>query len=116
MEKLTAREELQLCYELAFFPPRLNRLWKDIKTGNAETNELKPLLDKAFMLHLRLPDSGYSSQRALQRLAVYQANSRAYGMPTFLKNIRRKINCEPLLEDSVPPHMVRDIGLPEFRR
>jgi len=111
---MTAREELQYCYELAFFPPRLNHLWQQIKREEREFDELKPLLDKALMLHLALSETGYASQRALQHLAVYQAKSRAFGMVTFIKNVRAVIGCKDIECNTVPGNMVRDIGLPEF--
>ncbi len=113
---MTAREELQYCYELAFFPPRLNQLWQQVKRDNSCSEELKPLLDKALMLHQALPEKGYASQRALQRLALYQAKSRAYGMVTFLKNFRAVIGCDDITTNTVPGNLVRDIGLPEFSR
>ncbi|MDA3924229.1 MAG: hypothetical protein PF904_05980 [Kiritimatiellae bacterium] len=113
---MTAREELQYCYELAFFPPMLNHLWQQIKRKECGFVEVKPLLDKALMLHLALPETGYASQRALQRLAIYQAKSRAFGMVTFLKNIRAVVGCKDIECDTVPGNLVRDIGLPEFSR
>jgi hypothetical protein len=113
---MTAREELQYCYELAFFPPRLNQLWQQIKREERAFDEVKPLLDKALMLHLALPETGYASQRALQRLAIYQAKSRAFGMVTFIKNVRAVIGCKDIECTTVPGNMVRDIGLPEFSR
>jgi len=111
---MTAREELQYCYELAFYPPRLNQLWQQIKRGETNSNELKPLLDKALTLHLQLPETGYASQRALQRLALYQAKSRAFGMVTFLQNVRKVVGCSDLTTSIIPGNLVRDIGLPEF--
>jgi hypothetical protein len=113
---MTAREELQYCYELAFFPPSLNRFWREIKSGDADIEYMKNLLDKALMLHQALPEYGYASQRALRRLALYQAQSRAFGMVTFLKNIRKHLNLPALDVREVPPHLVRDIGLPPFSR
>ena len=113
---MTAREELQYCYELAFFPPRLNHLWQQIKREERGFDEVKPLLDKALMLHLALPEKGYASQRALQRLAIYQAKSRAFGMVAFIKNVRAVIGCKDIECNTVPGNLVRDIGLPEFSR
>ncbi len=57
---------------------------------------------------------GYASQRALQRLALYQAKSRAFGMPRFIRNIRKSLGCEPLEAQTVPAAWVRDMGLPKF--
>ncbi len=111
---MTARQELQRCYEYAFHPPSLNRLWQQIKQGNVSVEEVKPLLDKAMMLHLALPEAGCGSQRALQRLALYQAKSRAFGMPTFIRNIRKTLGCGDLDVNAVPGALVRDIGLPAF--
>lgn len=113
---MTAREELQYCYELAFYPPRLHELWGQIKRGEKGVAEVAPLLDKALMLHQALPEYGYASQRALQRLAIYQARSRAFKMVTFIKNIRRYIGCDELHINEVPANLVRDIGLPAFSR
>ena len=112
---MTPREKLQYCYELAFFPPRLNQVWQQIKRGNQEDN-ISELLDTALLLHQALPEKGYASQRALQRLAIYQAKSRAFGMVTFLKNIRKHLGCSELKQHVVPGELVRDIGLPPFSR
>lgn len=108
-----SRAELQYCYELAFYPPRLNEVWRQLKTGeitNVET--LGEMLDAALLLHQALPSEGYASQRALTRLAIYQANARAFGTVRFLENLRRRLNREPLEQTVVPGWMVRDIGLP----
>ncbi len=111
---MTARQELQCCYEYAFHPPSLNRLWRQIKAQQIGIDEVKPLLDKAMMLHLALPESGFASQRALQRLALYQAKSMAFGMPTFLRNIREALGFGEIEANTVPGALVRDIGLPAF--
>lgn len=111
---MTPREELQYCYELAFYPPRLNEVWQAIKRKQVNANALKPMLDKAFMLHQALPERGYASQRALQRLALYQAKARAFRMVTFLQNIRAAIGCDAIQTHMVPGHLVRDIALPAF--
>ena len=113
---MTAREELKYCYELAFYPPRLNQLWQQVKRDESCYDKLKPLLNKALMLHQALPENGYASQRALQRLALYQAKSRAFGMVTFLNNIRAVVGCSDIEINTVPGNLVRDIALPEFSR
>jgi len=92
----------------------LNRLWQQIKKQEISVEAAKPLLDKALLLHMALPEKGFSSQRALQRLALYQAKSRAFGMPGFIRNIRKALGCEPLGAQTVPAAWVRDIGLPKF--
>lgn len=33
---MTPRERLQLSYELALFPPRLNAFWHSIRDGNTD--------------------------------------------------------------------------------
>lgn len=115
---MTHRERLQLAYELAFFPPRLNEEWGTLRTGReaADASAFLAALDDACRLHLALPETGYSSQRALERLAVYQARSRAYGMPRFIHAVRSRLGRPPILERTVPGHLVRDIALPPFRR
>lgn len=114
---MTERERLQLSFELAFYPPRLNEFWGRLKRGTMENlDEAGALLDQARRLHLALPETGYSSQRALNRLALYQAKARAFGMVGFLDNLRRYLKRPPLTEDVVPPNLVRDIGLPPFAR
>ena len=56
---MTPREKLQLSYEIAFFPPRLNELWARIRTGTIEnTEETAELLDTALLLHQALPEPG----------------------------------------------------------
>ncbi len=112
---MTPREKLQYSYELAFHPPRLNAVWQQIKKGKEEEN-IRELLDTALLLHQALPETGFSSQRALQRLALYQAKSRAFGMVSFLRNIRSVLGCHELQKHIVPGNLVRDIGLPPFCR
>jgi hypothetical protein len=110
---MTERERLQYCYELAFFPPRLHELWNQIRSGtgtNAE--EIGALLDQARLLHQALPETGYASQRALNRLALYQAHARAFGLVQFLDNLRQYLHRGALSSSVVPAHLVRDIGLP----
>ena len=110
---MTSRERLQYCYELAFFPPRLNEAWSRLKRGEVQDlDELGELLDVAFLLHQALPESGFASQRALNRLALYQAKSRAFGMVRFLRNMRQRLGRDPLPATEVPGHLIRDITLP----
>jgi hypothetical protein len=52
----------------------------------------------------------------LNRLALYQAKARAFGMVTFLANIRRYCSRPEIKDHVVPGNMVRDIGLPPLRR
>ena len=114
---MTPREKLQLSYELAFFPPRLNEIWGGLRAqSNDLPEDLGELLDTALLLHQALPETGYASQRALNRLALYQAKSRAFGMVRFLENVRRHLRRPPLAARSIPPHLVRDIGLPVLGR
>jgi hypothetical protein len=109
------RAELQFCYELAFYPPRLNEVWHQLKRGEAkELDALGQSLDTALLLHQALPESGYASQRALARLAEYQAHARAFGLPRFLRNVRRHLQRAPLSATVVPPALVRDIVLPRL--
>ena len=73
---MTPREKLQLSYEIAFSPPRLNEVWARIRAGAIQNNEeTAELLDTALLLHQALPESDYPSQRALARLAQYQARA-----------------------------------------
>lgn len=110
---MTSRERLQYAYELAFYPPRLNEVWYQIsKQPELAVSELGELLDQAWLLHQGLPERGYASQRALNRLALYQAKARAFGMVTFLGSIRRYLGRAPIDIHVVPGNMVRDIGLP----
>ena len=113
---MSPREKLQQAYELAFYPPRLSETWREIKLQRIDNkDELIDLLKMALSLHLALPESGYASQRALKRLAVYQAGARAFGNVTFLRNILKHLGAEVEFPvGTVPPAMVRDIGLPEF--
>ena len=111
------REKLQLCHELAFFPPRLNELWNEIRSGEIKNlKEPAELLDTALLLHRALPESGYASQRALLRLARYQAQARAFGMVGFLRSIRSQLGPVKPIPAVVPGKLVRDIGLPPFDR
>ena len=114
---MTEREKLQLCYELAFFPPRLNEAWDRIKRNTVpDPDELGELLDIALLLHQALPEKGFSSQRALTRLALYQARARAFGMVGFISRLCQRLNRPPLTAREVPGRLVRDIGLPPLAR
>jgi len=114
---MTAREKLQLSYELAFFPPKLNAFWRDVCLKNDGCcDETAEALDDACRLHLALPDAGFASQRALERVAVYQARSRAYGMPRFLRAVCRHLHRPELMEKEIPGRLIRDIALPVFGR
>lgn len=113
---MNPREKLERAYALAFDPPSLNVLWNQIKRHEVEDiGEALELLDMALLLHQALPDGGYSSQRALKRLAIYQARARSFGMARFLRNIRKTLgNIQPPESGQVPAHMIRDVALPEF--
>ncbi len=114
---MTKREELQYCYELAFYPPRLDGAWQALKHGVVEDPEqLGRFLDTALLLHQALPETGFASQRALACLASYQASARAFGTVRFLKNLRRRLGRPDLAPAEVPGSLVRDIGLPPFCR
>ena len=110
------REQLEKAYALAFDPSSLNELWSRIKRHEIkDADETATLVDMALMLHQALPESGYASQRALKRLAIYQAHARAFGLPRFLRNIHKTLGRDkPLDPGPVPPAMVRDIALPEL--
>ena len=113
---MTEREKLQAAYELAFFPPRLNEAWDRIRHGAADADELGELLDTALLLHQALPEKGFSSQRALTRLALYQARARAFGMVGFISRLCQRLNRPPLTAREVPGRLVRNIGLPPLAR
>ncbi|MFW5692741.1 MAG: hypothetical protein ACOCWL_00860 [Thermoguttaceae bacterium] len=111
---MTPREELQYYYELAFYSPRLNEVWHAIKHNETDAEALKPMLDKALMLHQALPERGYASPRAVQRPALYQAKASAFHMVASLQNMRAATGCDELPTHTVPGHLVRDVALPEF--
>ena len=112
---MSPRERMQLAYELAFFPPRLNGLWNRIRDGKEiSDNEIKAL-DEAALLQLALPEDCHS-QRALERLALFQAKSRAYGMPAFIRGVRKRLGRPALTETAVPERLVRDMALPSLSR
>ena len=114
---MTSREKLQYSYELAFYPPRLNEVWYQVKQkAVANLDELGELLDTALLLHGALPSEGYASQHALNRLALYQAKSRAFHTVSFLRNIRKVLGRGSLSATEVPGNLVRDIGLPRLSR
>jgi hypothetical protein len=104
---MSPREKLQAAYKLAFYPPRLNRKWKEIKQQQvANAAELAELLE-----------DGVASLGALKRLALYQAGSRTFGMVRFQRNIRAAIGPPATIAETVVlAWMVRDIGLPPLSR
>ncbi len=123
METLTppradARAQLQSAYELAFFPPCIQQWWRRARAGQIEDREAaRAVVELALSLHGRLPESGYASQRALARLAAYQAAARAFGLPRSLRRLRAALGGGE--DDAVMPlegWMVRDVGLPPFCR
>lgn len=111
---MTPREKIQLSYEVAFYPPRLNFVIGKMRTGSfVADNDFLDALDDARRLHLALPSKGYGSQRALERLALYQARSRAYRMPDFIDAVRQKMGRLAISETQVPCRLVRDVALPQ---
>ena len=114
---MTPRERLQLAYELAFCPWRLNGKWRAwvADPASADPDELRAL-DDAARLHLQLPQRPVPSMRALYRLARFQAESCECRMRTFIGNVRRALKRPELSETEVPVGMVRDVALPVFRR
>ena len=113
---MTARERLQLAYELAFNPKVLLGRWRRwlADPATADPDELKAL-DEAAMLHLPLPERVGAAARARYRLAIYQAAACDYGLRTFIGNLRTRLNRPPLTEKEVPVGMVRDVVLTHYR-
>lgn len=117
MDTVNPRDKLQWAYELAFHPVRLNALWNDWERGQApDADLLREVVDWALTLHQRLPEAPAASGRALLRLANYQAASRIYRLPSQLRRLREKLGISTAIPEEVPSWMVRDIGLPVFRR
>ena len=112
---MTPREQMQLAYELAFFPPRIHGLWSRLRGGGTLSEDETKALDTAALLHLALPEDCHA-QRTLERLALYQAKSRAYGTPAFIRNIRKHLGRPALADTAVPSRLVRDIALPQIWR
>lgn len=114
---MTPREKLQLSYEIAFFPPRLNQLLENWKINQSSPDaDTGDALDIALMLHLKLPESGYNSMRALTRVAIYQAKSRAFGIPAFIRAVRHHFGRPPINVSEIPGEYIRDFALPSFGR
>jgi hypothetical protein len=114
---MTARQQLQSAYELAFHPARLNQAWNEWDRGTVgDLESLRLLVNWALTLHQRLPEAPDASGRALRRLARYQATARLYRMPTMLRRFRERVGSAEPIPDEVPAWMVRDIALPVFGR
>ena len=114
---MTPREQLQMAYELAFHPARLNAAWNEWEKGAiADLRGLRGVLDWALTLHQRLPEAPGASGRALRRLAHYQAVSRLYRLPTMLRRLRERLGEPGEIPQEVPAWMVRDIAVPIFGR
>ena len=114
---MTPRQQLQMAYELAFHPARLNAAWNEWEKGtNADVALLRQVLDWALTLHQRLPEAPAVSGRALRRLARYQATARLYRLPSMVRAFRARLGEAGAIPDEVPAWMVRDIGLPIFGR
>ena len=114
---MTAREQLQMAYELAFHPARLNAAWNEWEQGRtADVAVLRLALSWALTLHQRLPEAPAVSARALRRVARYQAVARVYRLPTMLRRFGERLGQAGEIPEEVPAWMVRDIGLPVFGR
>jgi len=117
MDTVTPRQKLQMAYELAFHPARLNAAWNEWEKGTAaDVAGLRLVLDWALTLHQRLPESPGATGRALRRLARYQATARLYRLPSMLRRFREHVGAAGPIPEEVPAWMVRDIGLPVFGR
>ena len=114
---MTSRDLLQMAYELAFHPSRLNAAWNDWER-NAITDlaVLRQGVEWALMLHQRLPEAPAVSGRALRRLARYQATACLYRLPSMLRRFYQQLGGTGEIPEEVPSWMVRDIGLPVFGR
>jgi len=115
---MTPREQLQLVYELAFYPPRLHRFWSELRgQTDIDRDQTSELLRKALSLHLALPEKGFQSHRALKRVASYQAGAKAFGIESFLKNIGKELGLDVIPSvNKIPAGMIRDMKLPRFSR
>ena len=114
---MTPRQQLQMAYELAFHPARLNAVWNEWERGAvADLALLRQVLDWALTLHQRLPEAPAASGRALHRLARYQATARLYRLPSMVRAFRARLGGGGEIPEEVPAWMVRDIGLPVFGR
>ena len=112
---MNPREKLQLAYELAFHPVRLNEVWNRVERDTQPQPEaLREAADWAAALHQRLPEAPDVSARALKRLASYQACSRLFRMPTAVNRFREALGNRTAVPAEVPAWMVRDIALPSF--
>ena len=112
---MNPREKLQLAYELAFHPARLNEIWNRVEKGTQpELDSLRDATDWAVALHQRLPEAPDVSARALKRLAAYQAASRLFRMATAVARFRAVLGNRSEVPAEVPSWMVRDIALPSF--
>jgi hypothetical protein len=114
---MTPRQQLQMAYELAFHPARLNAAWNEWEKGTiADLALLRQVLDWALTLHQRLPEAPAASGRALRRLARYQATARLYRLPSMVRAFRARLGGTGEIPEEVLAWMVRDIGLPIFGR
>ena len=114
---MTPRQQLQMAYELAFHPARLNAAWNEWEKGTiADLALLRQVLDWALTLHQRLPEAPAASGRALRRLARYQATARLYRLPSMVRAFRARLGGTGEIPEEVPAWMVRDIGWPVFGR
>ena len=117
MDTVTPRQKLQMAYELAFHPARLNAAWNEWEKGTAaDVAGLRLVLDWALTLHQRLPEAPAVTGRALRRVARYQATARLYRLPSMLRRFRERLGAAGPIPEEVPAWMVRDIGLPIFGR
>ena len=63
--RMTSRDQLQTCYEIAFHPPRLDEVWRRIQRSDLEDLEaLGECIDTALLLHQALPTATPPSARS----------------------------------------------------
>src|ERR1035437_4674101 len=97
---MTPRQQLQMAYELAFHPARLNAAWNEWEKGTiTDLALLRQVLDWALMLHQRLPEAPAASGRALHRLARYQATARLFPLPSLGRTLPARVGAA----GGVPP-------------
>ena len=112
---MMSRDFLQYVYEIAFYPPAIHKLWKEIKEGRKIKYDLEEVLKAALSLHLALPEKGFQSKRALKKVALCQASAKSFGTETFIRNIAKHLGIDISLDyNKIPGGMIRDFKLPEF--
>ena len=108
---MTPRETMQLAYELAFFPPRLNQMWREHRAGRLSC-ELRAVNHRFLEIGFRLPDELRALEPQLrERIAELEADKQRLeqelAKARFVVDVQAKLH---VLLETISESTERDTG------